>query len=225
MDNNPFNICSLDPKSNCIDCRNQKFINCKFDKSLQKLSVQIHFSLIIIALIGLSATAIIINNWWIFIIYILFIFLFFFVIEIRLTCIHCPYYAENTKRLSCPENFIAIKIWRFRPEPMSRFERIGSKTCFIFIGGFPIIIQLYGIYYFIIQKSNVNLITLIGLIGIFIATIITLLIFAKIFLNLFCIKCINFSCPFNKVPKEIRNEYIKRNPILKSAWEKKGYKF
>jgi len=225
MKNNPFNICTFDPESNCKDCNNKMIINCKSDKSLQKLSVQIHLSLIIIALIGLLATSTIVNNWWIVIIYILFVILFFFVIEVRLTCSHCPYYAEKTKRLNCPENFIAIKIWKFNPEPMNRFEKICSVTGFVFIGGYPILAQLYGLYYFITQYTNINLIIIIGLAGIFIATIIILLLFVSLFINLFCIECINFSCPFNKVPKEIRNEYIKRNPILKNAWEKKGYKF
>lgn len=225
MDKNPFNICTLDSKSNCKECKNQGLLDCKLDKNLQNVSVKTVLSYIIISLFGVSATAIVISNWWIVILYILFLFLFFFVFEVRLTCSHCPYYAEKTSRLNCPGNNISIKIWKFHPEPMNRFEKIGSISGFIFIGGFPITIQLYGLWYFITQNSNIGLITIIALIGILIATITTLLIFASIFFNLFCKRCVNFSCPFNKVPKQIRNEYIKRNLTLKYAWEKNGYKF
>ncbi|MFX0095154.1 MAG: hypothetical protein ACFFBD_25695, partial [Candidatus Hodarchaeota archaeon] len=39
-----------------------------------------------------------------------------------------------------------------------------------------------------------------------------------------CPKCVNFSCPLNKVPKEIVDAYLKRNPVMKEAWEASGYK-
>jgi len=39
-----------------------------------------------------------------------------------------------------------------------------------------------------------------------------------------CIKCINFSCPFNKVPKELVDLYLNKNPNMKSAWLEHGYK-
>jgi hypothetical protein len=39
-----------------------------------------------------------------------------------------------------------------------------------------------------------------------------------------CTDCINFSCPLNRVSKSVRNEFIKRNIIIKRAWEEAGYK-
>jgi len=38
-------------------------------------------------------------------------------------------------------------------------------------------------------------------------------------------KCVNFSCPLNRVPKNIKDDFLIRNPIIKEAWEKKGEKF
>jgi hypothetical protein len=40
----------------------------------------------------------------------------------------------------------------------------------------------------------------------------------------FCSKCVNFSCPLNHVPKSMVDEYLERNPVMKEAWEKSGYK-
>ena len=55
--------------------------------------------------------------------------------------------------------------------------------------------------------------------GILLATILSFLTFYSLFLLTFCSKCINFSCAFNKVPKELVDEYLKRNPVIKNAWE------
>ena len=39
-----------------------------------------------------------------------------------------------------------------------------------------------------------------------------------------CPRCVNFSCPLNRVPKRIVDAYLENNPIMKNAWESKGYK-
>lgn len=36
---------------------------------------------------------------------------------------------------------------------------------------------------------------------------------------------INFSCPLNTVEKRIVDEYLRRNPATREAWEKSGYVF
>ena len=39
-----------------------------------------------------------------------------------------------------------------------------------------------------------------------------------------CLKCVNFSCLFNRVPKEVVDEYLKKNEVMRKAWEEAGYK-
>lgn len=34
-----------------------------------------------------------------------------------------------------------------------------------------------------------------------------------------CIRCVNFSCPLNRVPKHVVDVYLMRNPVMRSAWE------
>jgi hypothetical protein len=41
--------------------------------------------------------------------------------------------------------------------------------------------------------------------------------------NLICPKCINFSCPLNKVPKKLVDAYLRKNPVMREAWEAAGY--
>jgi len=38
-----------------------------------------------------------------------------------------------------------------------------------------------------------------------------------------CMKCPNFSCLFNRVSKSTVDEYLRRNPTMRDAWEKAGY--
>jgi hypothetical protein len=39
-----------------------------------------------------------------------------------------------------------------------------------------------------------------------------------------CSKCVNFSCFFSRVPKEVVDEYLKKNEVMRKAWEEAGYK-
>jgi len=220
MEKNPFNICTLNPDSNCNECKNQDKLDCKLDKNQQKVSMLTVFSSLIIGIFGLVITGLIIGSWWILIFYIVFICLFFFVIEIRLTCSHCPYYAQNSKHLDCTGNNIFPKIWKFHPEPMKRYEKVGSTMGFVLIGAIPIFSQLYSIWFFLSNNPNSRLILVFGLFGVLLATILTFLMFYSLFLLTFCSRCINFSCLFNKVPQELVDEYLNRNPILKDAWKK-----
>ncbi|MFX1363208.1 MAG: hypothetical protein ACFE7A_07125 [Promethearchaeota archaeon] len=54
-----------------------------------------------------------------------------------------------------------------------------------------------------------------------ILTVGGLAIFWGITLKFTCSRCINFSCLLNRVRKETVNEYLKRNPVIREAWERK----
>ena len=220
MEKNPFNICTFNPNSNCDECKNQDKLDCKLDKNQQKVSMLAVFSSIIIGVLGLIITGLIISNWWILTFYIVFVILFFFVIENRLTCSHCPYYAQKSKHLDCPGNNIFPKIWKFHPEPMKRYEKFGSTMGFTLIGVIPILSQLYSIWFFLSNNQSTSLILFFGLFGVLLATLLSFLMFYSLFLLTFCSRCINFSCPFNKVPQDLVDEFLKRNPVIKDAWKK-----
>ncbi len=220
MNRNPYNICTLDPNSNCNKCKNKGKLDCKLDKNQQKISMKTVFSFIIIATFGLIITGKITNFWWLLLIYIIFIVLFFFIIEIKLNCSHCPYYAENKKFLNCPGNNFFPKIWKYNPKPISPIEKFGSFLGFAFLGCFPIASELYCIWFILSIDPNSNIYKILGSLVILITTIISYLVFISLFLLKFCPKCINFSCQFNKVPKDLVDEYMKRNPVIRDAWKK-----
>jgi hypothetical protein len=218
MEKNPFNLCTLDPNSNCKKCIIRGKLDCKLDKNQQKTSIKTVFSFLIIAVLGLIVTGFFTKIWWFLIIYLIFIILFFSVIEIRINCTHCPYYAENKKFLNCPGNNFLPKIWKFNPKPIRPIEKIGTILGFAFIGIFPIVSELYGTWFIISTNLNLNLSRIVVIIALVIVTIISFLVFISLFLLKYCPKCINFSCKFNKVPKELVDEYLKRNPVIRDAW-------
>ncbi|MFX1297314.1 MAG: hypothetical protein ACFFD2_20975 [Promethearchaeota archaeon] len=142
------------------------------------------------------------------VVWIIYSLFFFCGWESRILCSHCPYYAnDNQKTLHCAINKGAYKISKFHPEPMKKSEKIQ------FIIGAGILIG-YPIPFLIIGKQFLMLIfTLIG-IGIWI-----IIIQIKV-----CPVCINFSCPLNRVSKDLVNEFLRLNPRIRDAWEKTGYK-
>jgi len=177
-------------------------------------------------------TGILTKFWWLLIGYIIFLFLFFTIIEIRILCRHCPFYAEKGFILHCLANHGLPKVWKFSPEPVSWTEKVLLLFCFIIFGDIPIFTEIYGLWYLhsnsgilgLINFTSLYEISFILMLGITGATILTIICFFSIITLFFCPDCINFSCPLNKAPKNIVDEYLMKNPIIKEAWEKKGYK-
>ncbi len=122
--------------------------------------------------------------------------------------------------LNCTENHFTPKLWRFHPEPIAQWEQIGTILCFMFLGGFPLIVELYGLWA-IFQQGGGN-IFIVSFSGIILGTVLTLLLFYLTFYMLYCPHCINFSCVFNKVPRQYIDEYLRRNPSMQRVW--KNYK-
>jgi hypothetical protein len=61
------------------------------------------------------------------------------------------------------------------------------------------------------------------MIGLAVLTIVSALSFFYVLGTYVCSKCINFSCPLNTVPKEVVDNYLERNRVMKKAWEETGY--
>jgi hypothetical protein len=220
MNQNIYNICTLNQNSNCNECKIKGRLDCKLDKNHQKTSMKTIFSFIIIALLGLISTGFITNIWWLLVLYFVFIVLFFFLVETRVTCSHCPYYAENKKLLNCTGNNFFPKIWKFNPKPINKTEKIISIFGFVFIGFFPILCQLFNIWYIFSTYPNFNKFFVIIPIILLFVTVLSYSLFIYLFLFNFCKKCINFSCQFNKVPEDLVNKYLNKNPVLRNSMKK-----
>jgi hypothetical protein len=132
---------------------------------------------------------------------------FFFVWEARVLCSHCPYWALDDRVLRCHANYGVIKIWKYRPGPMSRSEQFQFILGALLFVAYPLTFLMIGHQY---------LLTLIALVSAGSAA-----------LNLWrngCSRCVNFSCPVNNVPKVVVDAYLRQNPVMREAWEASGYR-
>jgi hypothetical protein len=107
---------------------------------------------------------------------------------------------------------------------MNKWEKSLIISFLLFIMAFPVAVEGYGIWYISINYTNFGLYSLLGIIGITLASVMTTLLFYYVLTSHFCSRCVNFSCPANSVPKRIVDIYLERNPVMKEAWEKSGYK-
>jgi hypothetical protein len=89
---------------------------------------------------------------------------------------------------------------------------------------FPLPIMGYGIWFLSVHYSGYALFSLFGVIGITGAFLLTSITFVAVLKIFFCLKCVNFSCSLNTVSKPVIDEYVKKNPVMKEAWIKSGYK-
>jgi hypothetical protein len=128
--------------------------------------------------------------------------LFFFVVwEGRVLCSHCPYWAEEGRVLRCHANYGVIKLWKYRPGPMSRSEQAQFLIGALLLVVYPLVFLILGHEY------------LLAVIGLVSATSFFYLLRRNI-----CTRCINFSCPLNGVEAATREAFFARNPVIAQAW-------
>jgi hypothetical protein len=137
--------------------------------------------------------------------YIGFAAFFAFIGESRVLCRHCPYYAKEGKYNHCQTHYGFYKLWKYSPKPASLSEKILWTMGMFIMLGYPFPFLILG---------NQYLILLISLSGL----IIWFLIEIK-----YSKKCVNFSCPLNRVPKDIKDEFLKRHPLMRKAYIENGY--
>jgi hypothetical protein len=212
-DKNPFDICIWKDISECESCSIEGRLQCheNFHYSLWFMVGFLPgfvFSILGIILgfifgnlnLNLFITALVI--------WISYFVLFFILWEPRMLCRHCPYYAEgDAKVVHCYANHGLPKTTSFNPAPMTKFEKIQFIIGIALFIGIPIPFILFGGQF---------IFAIIAIIG---AIFWLLILRFKI-----CPDCVNFSCPFNRVPKNVVDCFLKRNSIMKEAWEKSGYK-
>ncbi len=200
---NSNNICMWKDSQVCEHCSIENDLKCKFQK---KHLFSFIASFLIFAIP--SVIGVIISGYgWFLIGWIVFCLFFFNFWETRILCRHCPFYAEEGTTLHCIANYGCYKLWKYSPKPMNNSEKIQLFIGFLILGGYPLVFMILAELYLFLLLSLAGLLVFFGL-----------LLFTT------CTKCINFSCPLNRVPKHIVDAYLKQNPIMKNAWEAAGYK-
>jgi hypothetical protein len=223
VDRNPYNICTWDNQSDCDNCEDKNLLFCKLDKKLQYAFLILFAPCVVVAFFGLTLVGILTGVWWWLIVYGAFFIMLFPVIELGVLCRHCPYYAKSGRTLTCLASS-GPKIYKYSPRPMNKWEHLGMYSYYAFLIGFPIFGVGYGIYFIGNNYSQYGKIALLGMIGIELALLFSMLAFNYCLGVYVCRKCVNFSCPWNRVDKPVVDEYLKKNPVMREAWEKTGYR-
>ena len=222
---NPHNICTWDEQAACTSCSIQGELHCKWDRRILNGFYATSFPPLAIAIFGMVVIGILTGVWWMLIAYVIYVPLMLGFLETRFLCSHCPYYAEDSKTLHCLANHGNPKIWRYRPGPMNRLERLMMVFLVITIIFFlaPLTVEGYGIWFVAANYAEYSLISLMGLVGIMVASLLAGVSFVVVCKTFFCSTCVNFSCPLNTVPRTVIDEYLKKNDIMRKAWEESGW--
>lgn len=141
------------------------------------------------------------------VVYLGYMMFFFNVWESKILCSHCPFYViDDSKTLKCYANYGFLKSAPYNPAPISKSEQIqfviGATLLFLIPTVFLLIARNY---------LFSSLIT------------VSFFIFGWNTMTHSCKKCPNFSCILNRVPQEWKDEYLRRNEVMKKAWEEAGY--
>ncbi|MBA7651670.1 hypothetical protein ES703_59489 [subsurface metagenome] len=200
---NLHNICIWKDTEECNDCSIKGKLICHFHRKYLFSFIGFFIVFVITAFVGVIMA----GFGWYLLGWVGFWFFFFEFWEIRILCSHCPYYAEEGKTIHCIANYGSLKLWKYHPEPMKLSEKIQLMIGFIILVGYPLIFLILG-----------------GQFIFFIISIIEIFIFFSFLIIKRCGKCLNFSCPFNYVKKEVVDSFLKKNPVMRKAWEEAGYK-
>ena len=187
----------------CEDCFLKEELTCEFQR---KDGIIFNLTSLIYAVP--SILGMILAGFWLWLIgYIAYWLFFQFIWENRVFCSHCPHYNQDEKKIRCYGNSGIPRFFQYHPEPMSISEKIQ------FLVGISILV-IFPIPFLILAEQYLLLLI----------TIIGITIWIGFQLTRMCTRCINFSCPLNRVSKNLRDEFLKHNEVMRKAWEEKGYK-
>jgi len=222
---NPHNICTWDEQSDCSGCSIHSDLHCKWDSRVLNGFYATSLPSVIIAIFGMVVIGILTGAWWPLIAYGIYFPVMLGIFETGFLCSHCPYYAEDSKTLHCLANHGNPKIWPYRPGPLNRLEKFMMVFFVLGLGWFiaPLAVEAYGIWFIAANYAEYSLIALLGMVGITGASLVAGVSFLLIARTFFCSSCVNFSCPLNTVPKVVIDEYLKKNDVMRKAWEESGW--
>jgi hypothetical protein len=198
----PLDICTWRPAAFCKSCAVSGSLKCRFAwRDLLRFGGT--FMLFAVpAVIGVLVS----GHGWFLLGWLAFMMFFFNLWESRILCSHCPFYAEGGRTLHCIANYASFKPWPYHPEPMNTAEKIQLFLGFAILVGYPFPFLILG------GQWILGVVAVGGLV-----------VFAGVLISGTCNRCVNFSCPLNRVPKRVVDGYLARNPVMKSAWEANGW--
>ena len=217
---NSHGLCTWEEDAGCESCPDRFRLNCRWDGRLLLAFLMAYSPFMVCSWFGMAIVAKVSGAWWYLVANAAFYIFFFGFFEIRILCSHCPFYGGDSGfTLRCLANHGAMKLWKYRPGPMNRFERASLMVGFAFLGGFPVFANFYGVYHMATNYAAFGQAALLGMICIAVATLVSGLSFFTVLFVYVCPRCVNFSCPLNRVPREAMDAYLERNQVMKEAWK------
>ena len=215
--------CIADENSKCIECELNGRLICIVNRNFANKFMVGNTIYRIVASSILIFSGLLIGQWWMLISYISIVVITFLLIEPRLLCSHCPFYEKEGKCLKCWALRGMPKLWKYRPGPATKTEKTIMLIFGTYIDLFPFVGIIWGIIFFALNVEG-NLTFGILLIITSVLFIVVAGYFGKVLLGNMCKKCANFSCSMNKVPKDIIDKFLEKNPKMREAWVKAGWK-
>ena len=128
---------------------------------------------------------------------------------------------KEGKTLECITLKGIPRIWEFDPKPMTRSGKTGMLIVGGFIDIFPLLIAAYATW--VLFSTGADLIMVVLMAGLTFLALATAGYLEKFLRENFCEKCVNLSCMMNKVPDEVKEEYLRKNPEWRKILEECGY--
>ena len=195
--------CSVQPAPACNDCAIQSRLMCRYEPG-----DTLHFFMMALPFFVTTIAGVIAAGYgWYLLGWLAYAIFFFFGWEGRVLCSHCPYWAEPSRVLHCHANYGVIKFWKYRPGPMSRSEKIQFAAGALALIFYPVVFLFLGRQFLLAAIAIVAGVS-----------------WAYLLRRNVCVRCINFSCPMNAVPRELVNAYLQQNPLMRQAWLQHGYR-
>jgi hypothetical protein len=209
---NPHGLCTWGDGSECEGCELRGRLNCRWERQTLIKFLAIIAPFVAIGVPGMYLAGLITGSWGPQLLYAAFVVVFFTILETRVLCRHCPFYSRGGSMLRCYANHGLPKLWSYQPRPASLSERATLLLSFIVMAGAPILIELNGlaVLHGPLQRRAYA--------GLTFASALAVLGFFTFLGLYFCPRCVNFSCPFNRTPRELRRRYLEKNPVMGSAW-------
>lgn len=208
--------------SNCAECEIEGELICFVERKFANKFMLGNILYRILAVSIFIFSGLMIGHWWMLISYSVVLLVTFTIIEPRLLCSHCPFYEIEGRFLKCWALRGMPKLWKYRPEPISRNERLIMLVLGSFIDLFPFVGAVWGIIFYALNYTEY----IFEGVFIIILTLLFMIIagyFSRVLLGNKCKRCANFSCSMNKVPKELIDTFLKKNPKMKNAWVACGW--
>lgn len=142
--------CTWQTEFGCQGCSLKNRLMCRFDSKDMVTFLMSGLAYGVVTIAGVIS----VGYGWYLLLWLAYSLFFFFIWEAWVLCSHCPMWAEESRVLHCHANSGVIKIWPYRPGPMSKSEQVQFIIGALIWLAFPFIFLL---------SAQAYLLTLIGL--------------------------------------------------------------